>query len=309
MKIVRFSQNGHSPRLGCFMGQDRVVDLEASCAAWLSAKGVVRSAAIAAVLFPQSTRGFLEGGSATQDMLGAMVDATKAGRFQPVSHASNSVRLHAPINDPGKFICIGLNYKDHAEESGNPVPKEPPVFPKWNNAILDPGEPILRPRGEKTLDWEVELGVVIGKTARFVPRDKALDYIYGYTIINDASARDFQFHTSQWGPGKMGDTLAPVGPYIADRSEIPDPHVLDLKTWVNGTLMQNGNTKNFIFDLGYLIQYLTNIMTLSPGDLISTGTPAGVGFTRKPPVTLQPGDVCKLEITGLGTLENPVKDA
>jgi 2-keto-4-pentenoate hydratase/2-oxohepta-3-ene-1,7-dioic acid hydratase in catechol pathway len=309
MKIVRFSQNGHSPRLGCFLGQDRVVDLEASCAAWLSARGVVRAGAIAAALFPQSTRGFLEGGSVTQETLGAMLDAAKAGRFQPVSLASNSVRLHAPINDPGKFICIGLNYKDHAAETGAAVPKEPPVFPKWNNAILDPGEPILRPRGEKTLDWEVELGVVIGKTARFVPRDKALDYIYGYTIINDASARDFQFHTSQWGPGKMGDTLAPVGPYIADRSEIPDPHVLDVKTWVNGTLMQNGNTKNFIFDLGYIIQYLTNIMTLSPGDLISTGTPAGVGFSRKPPITLQPGDVCKLEITGLGTLENPVKDA
>jgi acylpyruvate hydrolase len=309
MKIVRFSQNGHSPRLGCYMGQDRVVDLEASCADWLSSKGVVRSAAIAAALFPQSTRGFLEGGTATQEVLGAMVEATKAGKFQPVSHAANAVRLHAPINDPGKFICIGLNYKDHAAETGSAIPKEPPVFPKWNNAILDPGEPILRPRGEKTLDWEVELGVVIGKTARFVPKERALDYIYGYTIINDASARDFQFHTSQWGPGKMGDTLAPVGPYIADRSEIPDPHVLDVKTWVNGTLMQNGNTKNFIFDLGYIIQYLTNIMTLSPGDLISTGTPAGVGFSRKPPITLQPGDVCKLEITGLGTLENPVKDA
>ena len=309
MKIVRFSQNGHSPRLGCYMGQDRVVDLEASCADWLSSKGVVRSAAIAAALFPQSTRGFLEGGTATQEVLGAMVEATKAGKFQPVSHAAGAVRLHAPINDPGKFICIGLNYKDHAAETGSAIPKEPPVFPKWNNAILDPGEPILRPRGEKTLDWEVELGVVIGKTARFVPKERALDYIYGYTIINDASARDFQFHTSQWGPGKMGDTLAPVGPYIADRSEIPDPHVLDVKTWVNGTLMQNGNTKNFIFDLGYIIQYLTNIMTLSPGDLISTGTPAGVGFSRKPPITLQPGDVCKLEITGLGTLENPVKDA
>jgi len=289
MKIVRFSQNGHSRRLGCFLGQDRVADLEASCVSWLEAKGVVRARAIAAALFPQSTRGFLEGGAATQDVLGAMVEATKAGKFQPVSHALNSVR--------------------HAAETGAAVPKEPPVFPKWNNSILDPGEPILRPRGEKTLDWEVELGVVIGKTARFVTKDKALDYIYGYTIINDVSARDFQFHTSQWGPGKMGDTLAPVGPYIADRAEIPDPHVLSLKTWVNGTLMQDGNTKNFIFDLGYIIQYLSNIMTLSPGDLISTGTPAGVGFSRKPQVTLQPGDVCKLEIAGLGTIENPVKDA
>jgi len=270
---------------------------------------VVRSAPIAAALFPQSTRGFLEGGSATQDLLGAMVDATKAGKWEPVSHAAKTVRLHAPINDPGKFICIGLNYRDHAAETGAAVPKEPPVFPKWNNAILDPGEPVLRPRGEKTLDWEVELGLVIGKTARFVPKDKALEYVYGYTIINDVSARDFQFHTSQWGPGKMGDTLAPVGPYIADRSEIPDPHALSLKTWVNGNLMQDGNTKNFIFDIGYIIQYLSNIMTLSPGDLISTGTPAGVGFSRKPQVTLQPGDVCRLEITGLGALENPVKDA
>jgi 2-keto-4-pentenoate hydratase/2-oxohepta-3-ene-1,7-dioic acid hydratase in catechol pathway len=309
MKIVRFSQNSHSPRLGCFMGQDRVVDLEASCAAWLSAKGVVRSAAIAAALFPQSTRGFLEGGSATQDMLGAMVDATKAGKFQPVSHAANTVRLHAPINDPGKFICIGLNYKDHAAEGGNPLPKQPPIFPKWANAILDPGEPILRPRGEKTLDWEVELGVVIGRTARHVPRAQALDHVYGYTIINDASARDFQFHTSQWASGKISDTLAPLGPYIADRAEIPDPHALALKAWVNGTLMQNGSTRNLIFDIPYLIEYLSGIMTLDPGDLIATGTPAGVGFSRKPPVVLQPGDTVRLEITGLGVLENPVKDA
>jgi 2-keto-4-pentenoate hydratase/2-oxohepta-3-ene-1,7-dioic acid hydratase in catechol pathway len=226
-----------------------------------------------------------------------------------VAHALNSVRLHAPIADPGKFICIGLNYKDHAAETNNPAPKQPPVFPKWANAIQDPGEPVLRPRGEKTFDWEVELGVVIGRTARFVKKEQALDYVYGYTIINDVSARDFQFHTTQWSAGKVGDTLAPVGPYIADRAEIPDPHVLDLKLWVNGQLMQNGSTRNFIFDVGYIIQYLTGFMTLSPGDLIATGTPAGVGFSRKPQVTLQPGDVMKLEITGLGTLENPVKDA
>jgi acylpyruvate hydrolase len=310
MKIVRFSHNGQLPRLGCFFGNDRVADLEASCQAYLRGKGVVRAQVIAAALFPHdSTRGFLEGGVTSQEMLQAMVDATKAGKFEPVSHPLSSVRLHAPIADPGKFICIGLNYKDHAAETGSPVPKEPPIFPKWNNAILDPGEPILRPRGEKTLDWEVELGVVIGKTARHVTKEQALDCVYGYTIINDASARDFQFHTSQWGAGKIGDTLAPVGPYIADRVEIPDPHVLDLKTWVNGTLMQNGTTRNFIFDVRYIIQYLSNIMTLSPGDLIATGTPAGVGFSRKPQVTLQPGDKVRLEITGLGTLENSVKDA
>ena len=309
MKIVRFSQNGHAPRLGCFVGGDRVMDLAASGAAYLASRGVVRAEAIADALFPQSTRGFLEGGAASQDMLATMLDASKSGKFAAVTQPAGAVRLHAPINDPGKFICIGLNYKDHAAETNNPPPKQPPLFPKWANTIIDPGEPILRPRGEKTLDWEVELGVVIGRTARFVPQDKALDYVYGYTIVNDASARDFQFHTTQWGAGKVGDTLAPVGPYIADRAEIPDPHVLDLKTWVNGTLMQNGSTRNFIFDVRYVIMYLTSIMTLSPGDLIATGTPAGVGFSRKPQVTLQPGDSVKLEITGLGTLENPVKDA
>jgi acylpyruvate hydrolase len=310
MKIVRYSVNGQSPRLGALLGADRVMDLEASAAAYLTGRGVVRAAAVAEALFPHaSTRGFLEGGSVSQEMLAAMMDAARGGAFTPVSHPLASARLHAPIADPGKFICIGLNYKDHAAETNNPAPKQPPIFPKWNNAILDPGEPILRPRGEKTLDWEVELGVVIGRTARFVTKEQALDYVYGYTIINDASARDFQFHTTQWGAGKIGDTLAPVGPYIADRAEIPDPHGLELKTWVNGTLMQNGSTRNFIFDVSYIIQYLSNIMTLSPGDLIATGTPAGVGFSRKPQVTLQPGDTVRLEITGLGMLENTVKDA
>ncbi|HKZ05887.1 MAG TPA: fumarylacetoacetate hydrolase family protein [Methylomirabilota bacterium] len=309
MKIVRFSQNGHPPRLGALVGADRVLDLAAGAAAHLAARGVTRAQAIADALFPQSTRGFLEGGVASQEMLAALMEAVKAGKLTAGLVPLASARLHAPIADPGKFICIGLNYTDHAAETNNPAPKQPPVFPKWANAILDPGEPVLRPRGEKTFDWEVELGVVIGRTARFVSKEQALDYVYGYTIVNDMSARDFQFHTTQWGAGKIGDTLAPVGPYIADRADIPDPHVLDLKTWVNGTLMQNGNTKNFIFDIPYVINYLSNIMTLSPGDLIATGTPAGVGFSRKPQITLQPGDRVKLEITGLGTLENSIKDA
>jgi 2-keto-4-pentenoate hydratase/2-oxohepta-3-ene-1,7-dioic acid hydratase in catechol pathway len=309
MKIVRFSQNGQTPRLGCYLGQEQVLDLAASCTTFLAAQGVVRAAAIAEALFPQSTRGFLEGGIATQEMLVEMLAGIKADEFEPVTCPVAEVRFHAPINDPGKFICIGLNYTDHAAETGNPAPQEPPIFPKWNTAILDPDEPILRPRGETRLDWEVELGVVIGKTARYVSREQALDYVYGYTIINDASARDFQFVTSQWATGKMGDTLAPIGPYIADKTEIPDPHVLDLKTWVNGTLMQNGNTRNFIFDVRYLVSYLSQLLTLSPGDLIATGTPAGVGFSRKPPVTLQPGDTVRLAITGLGMLENSVKDA
>src|SRR5262245_45182920 len=213
MKIVRYSQNGHAPRLGCFLGEDRVMDLEASGRAPLAGKGVVRAAAIAAALFPaDSTRGFLEGGAASQDVLTAMLQGVTSGSLQPVAHPLASVRLHAPIADPGKFICIGLNYRDHAEEAGQPIPKEPPIFPKWNNTILDPGEPILRPRGSKQLDWEVELGVVIGRSTRHVSREQALDYVWGYTIINDVSARDFQFLTSQWAAGTIGDTMAPVGP-------------------------------------------------------------------------------------------------
>jgi 2-keto-4-pentenoate hydratase/2-oxohepta-3-ene-1,7-dioic acid hydratase in catechol pathway len=300
MKLVRFSVNGGSPRLGIVQG-DRIADIQASVAGSLSRRGVVRAPEIAAALVPPSTRAFLEGGAATAEAVAAVREW--------VTVPASSARLHAPIHDPGKFICIGLNYRDHAEETNNPIPKEPPIFAKWAVSILDPGEPILRPRGSKQLDWEVELGVVIGRTARFVTREQALDHVWGYTIINDASARDFQFLTSQWMAGKIFETAAPVGPYIADREEIPDPHSLELKTFVNGKQMQRGNTKTFIFDVRYLVSYLSGLMTLSPGDLIATGTPPGVGLGMKPPVFMNPGDVCRMEITGLGALENPVKDA
>ena len=171
MKLVRYSQNGQPPRLGALLGTDRVMDLEASAEAYLASRGVVRAAAIANALFPHhSTRGFLEGGSASQEVLSAMTEAGKKGTYQLVTHALSSARLHAPIADPGKFICIGLNYRDHAEETGNPIPKEPPIFGKWAPSIVGPGEPILRPRGCTQLDWEVELGVVIGRTARHDPQ-------------------------------------------------------------------------------------------------------------------------------------------
>ena len=300
MKLVRFSVNGGSPRLGVLQG-DRIADLQASVAGSLARNGVVRAQEIAAALVPQSTRAFLEGGAASAGAIGAVRDW--------VTVPAASARLHAPINDPGKFICIGLNYRDHAEETGNPIPKEPPIFAKWAPSIVDPGEPILRPRGSKQLDWEVELGVVIGRTARYVSKEQALDYVWGYTIVNDASARDFQFLTTQWMAGKIFETAAPVGPFIADRQDIPDPHSLELKTFVNGKQMQRGSTKTFIFDVRYLVSYLSGLMTLSPGDLIATGTPPGVGLGMKPPVFMNPGDVCRVEIDGLGSLENPVKDA
>jgi 2,4-didehydro-3-deoxy-L-rhamnonate hydrolase len=300
MKLVRFSTNGQSPRVGLLQG-DRIADLQASLAATLARRGVVRAQDIAAALIPGSTRAFLEGGAAAHDAVASITEW--------VTVSAGSARLHAPIADPGKFICIGLNYRDHAAETGNAIPKEPPIFAKWPNAIIDPGEPILRPRGSSALDWEVELGVVIGRPARYVSREQALDYVWGYTIVNDASARDFQMLTSQWMAGKIFETGAPVGPYIADRTEVPDPHALSLRTFVNGKQMQNGNTKTFIFDVRYLVSYLSGLMTLMPGDLIATGTPPGVGLGMKPPVYLNPGDVVRMDITGLGTLENPVKEA
>jgi acylpyruvate hydrolase len=300
MKLVRFSVNGASPRLGALQG-DRIADLQASLAATLAARGVVRAQEIATALVPSSARAFLESGAAGAEAVASIKEW--------VTVPASSARLHAPLNDPGKFICIGLNYRDHAEEAGQAIPKEPPIFAKWAPSIVGPNDPVLRPRGSNALDWEVELGVVIGRTARFVSKEAALDYVYGYTIINDVSARDFQFITTQWMAGKIFETAAPVGPYIADRQEISDPHVLGLRTFVNGKQMQNGNTKTFIFDVRYLVSYLSGLMTLSPGDLIATGTPPGVGFARKPPVALQPGDVCRVEIDSLGVLENPIKEA
>ena len=275
MKLVRFSTNGQIPRLGALQG-DRIVDLTASVAATLTARGVIRAREIASALVPASTREFLEGGAASAEAVASIKE--------PVTIPAASARLHAPISDPGKFICIGLNYRDHALEAGQPIPKEPPIFAKWSPSIVG--------------------------TARYVSRDAALDYVWGYTIVNDASARDFQFITSQWMAGKIFETAAPVGPYLADRQEIADPHSLGLRTIVNGKQMQNGNTKTFIFDVRYLISYLSGLMTLSPGDLIATGTPPGVGFAMKPnPVFLQPGDVCRVEIDALGSMDNPVKDA
>jgi 2-keto-4-pentenoate hydratase/2-oxohepta-3-ene-1,7-dioic acid hydratase in catechol pathway len=295
MKLVRFSTNGQSPRLGTLQG-DRIADLQASVAATLTKRGVVRAGEIAAALVPASTRGFLEGGAASQDAVKAITEWVTV----PVS----SARLHAPIADPGKFICIGLNYRDHAEEAGQAIPKEPPIFGKWANAILDPGEPILRPRGSKALDWEVELGVVIGLGGKNIRREDAMQHVWGYTVINDISARDLQTRHQQFFKGKSLDGSCPMGPCIVTADEIADPHNLALRLRVNGVVKQESTTSDFIFDIPTLIEVLSRGMTLEPGDIIATGTPEGVGFARTPAEFLRPGDLMETEIVGIGVLRN-----
>ena len=213
------------------------------------------------------------------------------------------VRWAAPIARPGKVICIGLNYSDHAKESKMEIPKEPIVFQKGSNTVVGPYDPILIPRGSEKTDWEVELGVVIGHDARYLDHiEDAKNYIAGYTIVNDVSERAFQLERGgQWTKGKSCDNFSPTGPWLSTADEIENVHNLGLRLSVNGQTMQNGNTSNLIFNVYYIIHYLSQFMTLEAGDLILTGTPAGVGLGMNPPLYLKSGDIVELQIDGLGS--------
>ena len=216
--------------------------------------------------------------------------------------------LDAPLRKPGKIVAIGLNYIDHASESKMELPKHPLVFTKFNSSITGPFDPIIIPSSlTEKVDFEAELAVVIGKEAKNVSKESALDYIFGYTIINDVSARDIQFADGQWVRGKSLDTFCPMGPYIVTADEISDPQNLALTCTVNNNLLQNASTKDMIFSVADLISILSKSFTYEPGDIISTGTPSGVGFIRKPPVYLQNGDVMVTEIQQIGKLINKVK--
>ena len=210
-------------------------------------------------------------------------------------------RLGAPVGRVGKIICVGLNYADHAAESGQPVPEQPVIFMKATSAIIGAFDDVVIPPGSEKTDWEVELGVVIGDAARNVSREAALDHVTGYLIINDVSERAFQFdHGGQWVKGKGCDTFAPLGPWLVTRDAIPDSQDLAMHLSVNGHRYQNGNTRSMIFDVATLVSHISRYMALLPGDVISTGTPPGVGLGQKPPVYLKPGDVMELGIDGLG---------
>src|SRR5258705_659034 len=216
------------------------------------------------------------------------------------------VVLLAPVPRPGKLICIGLNYRDHAIESKMPITERPVVFSKFSSSVIGPGEAVVVPSKSEQVDYEAELAVVIGRRAKNVTPEQAYDYVLGYTIVNDVSARDFQFADGQWQRGKSCDTFAPMGQWIVTTDEIPDPHKLSIKLRLNGQTMQDSSTNQLIFGVPELIAFLSESITLEPGDVIATGTPPGVGFARKPPVFLKSGDVMEVEIEGSGTLTSPI---
>lgn len=210
-------------------------------------------------------------------------------------------RIGPCVGRVGKFVCIGLNYADHAAESNLPVATEPAVFGKWTSAICGPNDDIEIPRGSAKTDWEVELGVVIGKEAKYVGEADALGYVAGYCVINDVSEREWQLeHGTQWDKGKGFDTFGPIGPWLVTRDEVADPQQLELWLEVDGRRYQSGNTRTMVFGVARLVSYLSNVMSLQPGDVISTGTPPGVGLGQKPPVYLRAGQVIRLGIEGLG---------
>ncbi len=229
-----------------------------------------------------------------------------------VTFALDQVKLLAPIPRPGKVMAIGLNYRDHARETGAAIPTKPILFTKFSTSVIGPYDTIhVHPAQTQRVDYEAELGVVIGKTAYQVKRADALHHVFGYTVINDVSARDIQKgaeYGGQWVRGKSLDTFCPMGPCITTADQVPNPQELDVRAVLNGTVMQNSNTREMIFDVAHLIEYLSHNITLEPGDVLATGTPPGVGDARKPAVYLKKGDVIEIEVGNLGKLVNPVED-
>ncbi len=279
MKLVSFIRNG-ATHIGALVGGG-IVDLNEAVPG-----------------LPTDMNAFLAGGAANL----SKAKAALGGATIPMS----SVKLLSPVPKPGKFICIGLNYKDHAEETNSPLPAFPIIFAKYDNAVIAHGDTIILPKVSTQPDYEAELGFVIGKTAKNVSEADALSYVAGYLPVNDVSARDYQSRTSQWTMGKTFDTFGPMGPALTTADEVADPHNLSIKLTIGDETLQNSNTSQLIFKIPALIASISEVMTLNPGDVISTGTPPGVGMARKPQRWLKDGDVCSITIEGLGTLTNPV---
>ncbi len=255
---------------------------------------------------PPLLQDFVAQGESSRDVARKLHAKAQGSRIFDFYAPISEVSLLAPIPSPPKIICLGLNYLDHAAETGKTVPKDPIIFMKPRTAIIGPDQKIVRPSFVRKLDYEGELAVVIGKRAKKVPASIAKNYVFGYTVFNDISAREIQFGDGQWTRGKSFDTFAPMGPWIVTNDQLPNTENLSIRTWVNGELRQDSSTRNMAFKIEEIIQQLSGVMTLEPCDVIATGTPAGVGFAMNPPRFLKPGDVVRIEIEGIGVLKNEV---
>jgi 2-keto-4-pentenoate hydratase/2-oxohepta-3-ene-1,7-dioic acid hydratase in catechol pathway len=256
---------------------------------------------LAAAGFPDMLS-IIAGGAQARSRVNAFVAAPPSEAVA----ALGSVKLMAPIPRPPKIICVGLNYRDHAAESKMELPKVPTIFAKFPTSVLAPGGEIVLPKASTRPDYEAEFAFVIGNGGRHIAPEKWQEHVFGYTVLNDVSARDFQTATTQWMMGKTFDTFCPFGPWIVSADEVADPHALDIKLTIGGEVLQCSNTRELIFRIPDLVAYLSSVFTLEPGDLVATGTPAGVGFARKPPRYLKPGEEVVVSIEGLGELRNPV---
>lgn len=251
---------------------------------------------------PAEMRSFLAAGEPALAMAADAVGSAPPGAVV----ARDEVALEPVVRDPAKLICIGLNYRDHAAETRQKIPDVPTIFAKYPNVLIGAGAPIVVPRVTAEVDYEAELAFVIGRRGRYIAEEDAPGYVAGYTIFNDVTSRDYQRRTPQWTLGKSFDTFGPLGPALVTPDEIGDPHALAIRLSVNGDVLQESSTAEMIFSVARLVSYLSEVLTLEPGDVVSTGTPAGVGFVREPPRFLRPGDTVRIEIEKLGVLENPV---
>lgn len=308
MKLLTFRSEGVA-RIGAY-ADGLAVDLHTAFTALLESKGKLRARQIAEAYIPNDMNGFLEGGKESMEYAKEAVDyalKVKTDKERRLVFPAEEVKLEAPVPKPGKMICVGHNYKEHILEMKRELPPYPVVFAKFANTVIGPQDDIPFFPISEQLDYEGEFAFVIGKKARNVSQEEALDYVAGYTIVNDVTYRDIQRRTLQWLQGKSVDGTAPMGPWLVTADELTDPSGLEMVVTVNGEERQHTNTANLVFTVPYLVEFLSNLMTLEPGDVILTGTPGGVGFARDPQVFLKDGDVVRIEIDKIGALENKVK--
>lgn len=317
MQIVTYAR-GYLVRLGAML-QGKVVDLNWAYIDFISRRKAARPPELSQAVVSPDIIGFLDGGEWSVNAAQAALDYISEEMAKPSRAAElkkqaiiadmKEVKLIAPVPRPRKLLAVGRNYKAHAKEGGHEAPIEPIFFSKCLTSVIGQGEPIILPKISDEIDYEIELAYVVGKKGRNIKEEDAYQYIAGYTILNDVSARDIQRRAGQWMLGKSFDSFAPMGPWLTTKDEIPDPHKLRIKLELNGKIMQDSNTSEMIFNIPKLIAHTSAVFTIEPGDVVATGTPEGVGFARKPPVFLKAGDSLKLEIEGIGKLENPVKSA